>query len=272
LTGRLAAVTIQSYSQAVRNFAWVSTGAGVNHERLAEILSKFALESNYLSPYRPSETIESFLSIYRFKSKTLQHISTDVAQNSNTLRRDWVLDVRTDFPTCKTFYEFKVPSRRESPGQLLFLRGQWSGEWIGLVGSKFQVDPEFFCEFLKFENASDRTNNFSIPKFAAASWNVMKIPLMTIGSYDALNTSIGKNEMKGIRQECAKQMERYRCEINRNDSPRVGNSVVRNYHVFDSTHFAVEQAIWICLQPAKIVLDGRVSTERPMPRVWLILF
>ncbi|RMZ91071.1 hypothetical protein DV736_g1709, partial [Chaetothyriales sp. CBS 134916] len=230
--GGVEPLTVQGYSQAVHNFTQLATGAGENHRRLAEILLPLHRMSQAPdATYNPSTRADRVLNYYGFRLHSPEHHPSEPGKNSASFKSTFILDSRLDFPSCRSFHVFDPPARSQSPGQLLFLRGHLSAEWIALIGSKYRVDPEFFSQALDFRSPGDKTNNFATPTLPGMSWNVIRLPLMTVGSRDPMKRDINKDEINDIRTD-------------------FGNSYVRNYHVFDETNFALEQSITICLQPA----------------------
>lgn len=141
-------------------------------------------------------------------------------------------------------------SRAEStaPCRLLFLRGYPSPEWLGLIGARHMVDPEFFVRFLHFKPAKDAAFNNSFPALPASTWNLLELPVITIGERKAFHGLADQVKIDNMRRETRSKIQRHHDSLRGTSNVDVASSVVRGVAILDHSCFALEQRIWICLQ------------------------
>lgn len=148
---------------------------------------------------------------------------------------------------------------------LIFLRGFLSAAWINNVGSRFFVDPEFFGRHLDFRSTQDKLNNFSTPCLPSTSWHLMELPVTIIGSREsALSGMSASAWTEEERKKGRYALERHHEKLS-SLSPDMtpGESMIRDYYVFDEIHFAIDQRISICMQQVE---DGKPEDERKLFR------
>ena len=144
----------------------------------------------------------------------------------------------------------KTSSETSKPlGRLLFLRGFPSVEWLGLIGARYKIDPEFFMRFLHFKSTKDTIVNYSLPALPAATWNILELPIITIGERKILLGVVNQAEIDNMRREARSKLQEYHDLLRGHDEIIVGSSVVRDVAIIDHSCFALEHCIWICLQP-----------------------
>jgi hypothetical protein len=137
-----------------------------------------------------------------------------------------------------------------------------------VLGSKYGVDPNFFAQVLDFGPSQ---GSFAAPSLPAATWNVLRIPVMTVLSRSpATKATTPGGGITGLRASGAVQMKKYHRRLTRYydadkaaDPIPVGSRYVRNYHVLDETHSAIEQSIHIYVQPASDGIGWVGSYIRP---------
>ncbi|XMA15525.1 hypothetical protein WAI453_008316 [Rhynchosporium graminicola] len=54
----------------------------------------------------------------------------------------------------------------EGSGQLVFIRGFMSPSWVSVIGSKYNIDPEFFRRHMEFFSTSIDRHAYSFPSLA----------------------------------------------------------------------------------------------------------
>jgi hypothetical protein len=140
-----------------------------------------------------------------------------------------------------------------SQGRLVFMRGYMSARWINTIGARYVVDPEFFCRHLDFRPRDDPSSTFSTPALPSSSWHLIELPVMAIGTRMAPKGPVRLESIDGLRDEGAEALAAHHHRIARLSSSdmAVGESMYRQFYVFDETHFAVEQRISICMQPGE---------------------
>lgn len=144
-------------------------------------------------------------------------------------------------------------SRNGPQSHIIFLRGYLSAAWIKNIGGGYFVDPEFFRRHLDFRPANDSSNNFSTPALPSTSWYLMELPIITIGMRSGPRGPLRMEKIEELRKQGAEALERHHGQIAELSSSRMteGESMIRDFYVFDETHFAVEQRISVCMQPAE---------------------
>jgi len=161
----------------------------------------------------------------------------------------WQLQEPSHFRSCHEFHKYKVLSQSESPGQMLFLKGYPSPEWLGLIGSRYRVDPEFFSRFLDFRSTDNLSNRTSVPSLPSCEWNIIELSLSTIGLMNPLVCHGHQTNLATVRRQSAAALAEINGRILRNSRVPVGSTMIRAVNVLDQTHFVIEQSIAICLQP-----------------------
>jgi hypothetical protein len=131
-------------------------------------------------------------------------------------------------------------------GQLLFLRGFLSPEWLAEVGSRYTVDPEFFNRHLDFLSPSTHRNCFSVPSLISTTNNIIHVYVSTILTDNSVYASSLDN-LLAYRRDIREQMIKYRRHLQRTARP--GDSVVRDYTALDLQYAIAEQRISICVMP-----------------------
>lgn len=192
------------------------------------------------------------LTSYTFR---LSHSETPVpsSQSADPSTSKWVLDLPpTNFESCKALSVRKPSLRADTPGEILFLRGHASPEWIGIIGNLYEIDPEFFARVLNFRPHHDPLHNFATPGLSINNLNIVNIPLMTVGKQDPQMHNLSKQELKIVRDNAAQRLDAYHARISGADffSVPVGNSYARDFYFLDETYFAIEQHMSICIKPA----------------------
>ncbi|PNP40643.1 hypothetical protein TGAMA5MH_07642 [Trichoderma gamsii] len=149
---------------------------------------------------------------------------------------------------------------------LILLRGFLSAAWINNVGSRFFVDPEFFGRHLDFRSPQDKFNNFSTPCLPSASWHLMELPVTTLGSRESTFNGLSPSAWTEIERKMGKDaLERHHEKLlSLNPALNLGESMIRDYYVFDEIHFAIDQRISICMQQAE---DGWLEGEEKLFRI-----
>lgn len=149
------------------------------------------------------------------------------------------------------FYHFNLTKPPENC--IIFLRGFMTAQWINNIGARYLVDPEFFCRHLDFSPANDSASAFSIPSLPSSSVHLIELPVFTIGKRTGSTSQLRVDRINQLRREGAISLSSHYHEISKLSSSQMqlGDSMVRNFYVFDETYFAIEQRISICLQRAR---------------------
>lgn len=124
------------------------------------------------------------------------------------------------------------PLPRDNAGQLLFLRGYPSRDWINLLGSKYRIDPELFRRHLTISVQHDL---FDLPSLPSASQNIVHLATTTIGKFSAPPMTMSEAELS---------LQSHRNSLGARSSV-VGESMVRRFSMHDDQHYSIEQDIKI---------------------------
>ncbi|KAB5554580.1 hypothetical protein GE09DRAFT_1058890 [Coniochaeta sp. 2T2.1] len=191
-----------------------------------------------------------------------------------------MLDKPQNFFDWKTFEAHQIPTKAESPAQIILLSGYPTPEWLGVVGAKYKIDPELLARFLDIQVTEKFTESFALPPLPAASWNILEQPIITIGRTGALK-GLSPRSVTAMRAEAKRLLRSHHTILtSQPHSPRLCSSVIRNITVLDQSHFAVEQRVWICLQPKQgispwvLVIwtdSGDNGNETSLQAIWDIL-
>jgi hypothetical protein len=124
------------------------------------------------------------------------------------------------------------PSPHDNSGQLLFLRGFPSPEWINSLGARYRIDPEIFRRHLEHGPGYDA---FDLPGLASSSLSIIKLSTSTLGSREDLTVD---------RQDGDNALLSHFNDLGQNPGV-VGESVVRQLWIHDEKHFSIEQFILV---------------------------
>lgn len=135
------------------------------------------------------------------------------------------------------FAAISVPA--EGSGQLVFVL------WVSVIGSKYNVDPEFFSGHMDFLSASIDRHAYNFPSLANSSNNIFRLCVSTLLHRD----NFGGQNLQSQRSNQATELGTYR--IQQLGSARVccGDSLVREYSTVCSSFSVIEQ--WISLYITK---------------------
>ncbi|KAK3328637.1 hypothetical protein B0T19DRAFT_196272 [Cercophora scortea] len=263
----------EEYAKAVLGYSLLPTGAGQNHTSLADFLTNESTAPLNCQPYLPHYVV------------ALYPLGLDITDNDRaspgpglpavnlspppgqTKSPDSDIDAdhdsaderRHESRRCTLFYDPHDLLRHDMGQQtkplssIVFLRGYMTAAWINAVGARFVVDPEFFCRHLDFRQPDDSVNNFSTPALPSSSWHLIELPVITIGTRTRPKGPMQLDRIEELRKEGAQALAGHHDRIAKLSSSDMatGESMVRDFYVFDETHFAIEQRISICMQPAE---------------------
>ncbi|KAI0183806.1 hypothetical protein EV127DRAFT_376072 [Xylaria flabelliformis] len=228
------------YAELVREFAHLPDGRGANHALLMSFFGK--LTSHWSSSQELPDDEEYFALAYIFDKE-------DDAKHSTEAR--WTLSKAVEYESCLKLVIKTSSETSKSRSRLLFLRGFPSVEWLGLIGARYRVDSELFMRFLHFKPGKDATPNYSLPALPTASWNILEIPIITIGEKKVLPGIGDQSEIQNMRKEARSKLQEHHHLLRGNDGVPVASSIVREVTILDHSCFALEQRIWICLEPLR---------------------
>lgn len=252
---------MQGYSQ-------LATGAGQNHVPLGEFLT--SNQEPTVIQIASSKSNSEFVNIYPLEyNEQLQTLASSSSQTSQGLA-DGDTDPdsleccrllstpderhhepRKSLPFSDPLQFYSHTIGREKPQScIVFMRGWLTTDWINNIGARHVVDPEFWARHLDFRPADDNSNNFSVPALPSTSWHLMELPVITIGTRRTQKGETDLEKIANLRAQAANALKEHHHQVSKlaSSGMSVGDSMIRDFHVFDETHVAVEQKISVCMQ------------------------
>lgn len=228
------AVTSEQYARAIislsRRYSSTSVFPGNHYLDLAEWMLQ---ERNLLSSAKAKVDTKLFAS-----ESEHHHDLVVVYDNSD---RKWAMhpysqDEHEAFSTAGL-----VPE--DGLSQIVFVRGFLSPSWVSAIGSKYQVDPEFFRRHMDFLSVSIDRHAYSSPSLASTSNNMFRLCVSTLLHRD----HFGEQDLHAQRKEQSLQLKTYKIQQLGNTNVSCGDSLVRNYSTLCSSFSVLEQWISICV-------------------------
>ncbi|KAH8660512.1 hypothetical protein BX600DRAFT_438725 [Xylariales sp. PMI_506] len=242
------------YTRKIKKFAYLADGRGANHQLLVTYFGK--LDDRWSKSPHLSSTKQRFALSYTFGKPHLcfcpfaaHEMWLESEGKSDQSEAKWVLNKAVEYESCLDFVVKTKSETSKSPSRLLFLRGVPSVEWLGIIGTKYKIDPEFFMRFLHFKFATNIFTNYSLPALPAATWNILELPIITTGRRKVVLGPLKQIEVDAMRREVKSNLQAHHDRLQENSELAVASSVVRDISIIDHIYFALEQRIWICLQP-----------------------
>jgi hypothetical protein len=246
----------EEYANAVLGYSRLSTGAGQNHISLGQYLST----SPTTVRLEPRRGEDDFVTLYPLGDG---QVSQQSSSQSPPRSSDGDGDLESaderhhkalkplNFQDHSDFYSYNINKPPQS--SIIFLRGFMTAQWINNIGARYVVDPEFFCRHLDFGPANDNANNFSIPALPSSSGHLIELPIITIGKRTASTDALRADKIDELRSQGASALAAHHHQISKlaSSKMKLGDSMVRDFHIFDEIHYAIEQRISICMQPTK---------------------
>lgn len=146
-----------------------------------------------------------------------------------------------------------VPS--ESLGQVVFIRGFVSPSWVAVLGSKYNIDPEFFRRHMDFLSTNNDRHSFSFPSLANSSNNIFRLCVNTLVHRD----NFGGQNVHSQRSEQISELGKYKIHQLGSKNVCCGDSLVREYTTVCASFSVIEQ--WISIYVAKTSSSWAGKTE-----------
>jgi hypothetical protein len=135
-------------------------------------------------------------------------------------------------------------------GHMLFLRGHPSPEWLLSIGTKYQVDPEYFQRYLDF--FLGQPEHFPLPSLPSTALPMIKLKITTVGgSQNPPKTLNHEEELQSVQSENLATKRAYREKLRTHADCSLGDSIVRDCSIHDLSHFSIEQDIYINTRPTR---------------------
>ena len=130
-------------------------------------------------------------------------------------------------------------------GQIVFIRGFISPSWVSVIGSKYEIDPEFFRRHMDYLSASVERHSYSFPSLASSSNNIVRLCVSTLLHRD----DFGGQNLQSQRSHQTTELTTYKIQQLGSTKVSCGDSVVRDYSTVCSSFSVIEQ--WISLYITK---------------------
>ena len=114
--------------------------------------------------------------------------------------------------------------RKQTRGRLLFLQGFVSPMWLNCLGSKFEVDPEFYFRHLDLTSSFPSPDHFTSMSLQPMA-DIVRIHMGSILSWNGVNPLA--DSTAELRSSCKTQMSRYLHKLVNEQEIIPGDSVVR---------------------------------------------
>ncbi|KAJ3580212.1 hypothetical protein NPX13_g352 [Xylaria arbuscula] len=259
---RKSALTPEQYARAIialsRRYASNSTFPGNNYVGLGE----WVLQDRSLFNTTKSED-ERVL----FVSQSEKPHDLVVVYNSGA--RKWEMQQYSQEQHQAFSLDTTVPAR--GSGQLVFIRGFISPSWVTALGSKYNIDPEYFRQHMDFLSASVDRHAYSFPSLSSSSNNIIRLCVSTLVHRD----DFGGQDIQSQRSHESAQLATYRMHSLGSNRVSCGDSIVREYSTICPSFSVMEQ--WISISISKTdrgwaviawMDQGRPLEESP-PGPWL---
>lgn len=151
-------------------------------------------------------------------------------------------------------------------GQIVFIRGFISPSWVSVIGSKYNIDPEFFRRHMDFLSTSIHRHAYGFPSLASASNNIFRLCVSTLLHRD----DFGGQDLHSQRSDQSTQLGTYKIQQLRSTRICCGDSLVREYSTVCSCFSVIEQWISLCIVKADRGWVGKRQCYMPREKYWLI--
>lgn len=138
-------------------------------------------------------------------------------------------------------------------GQIVFLRGLVSPSWVSAIGSRYNIDPEFFLRHMNFLSTSIDRHAYSFPSLATSSDNIFRLCVSTLFHRD----DFGGQDLRSQRLEEVAGLERYKMQQLGTTKVSCGDSLVREYSTVCSSFSVLEQWISLCVAKTERGWSGK---------------
>ncbi|KAL7948776.1 hypothetical protein V8C42DRAFT_312303 [Trichoderma barbatum] len=128
-------------------------------------------------------------------------------------------------------------------GQMVFIRGFISPSWVSAIGSKYNIDPEFFRRHMDFLSASIDRHAYSTPSLPSSAKNLFRLCVNTLLHRD----DFGGQDLQSQRLEQSAELAKYKAQQLGSTRVCCGDSLVREYSTVCSSFSVIEQWISLCI-------------------------
>lgn len=128
-------------------------------------------------------------------------------------------------------------------GQIVFIRGFISPSWVSAIGSKYNIDPEFFRRHMDFLSTSIHRHAYGFPSLVSSSNNIFRLCVSTLLHRDGF----GGQDLHSQRSDQSAKLGTYKIQQLGTTRVCCGDSVVREYSTICSCFSVIEQWISLCI-------------------------
>lgn len=137
-------------------------------------------------------------------------------------------------------------TRRKQPsGRLLFMEGYPSPQWLNHLGSKFDIDPEFYFRHLEFDHIQKTPTHFFMSSLPSVA-EIIRIRITSILSRNDFQFE-PEHTIADLRKTSEVHMDEYLNNLVKSLKVSLSESIVRRFSVHDKQHFSIEQMVTICV-------------------------
>ena len=140
-------------------------------------------------------------------------------------------------------FHVAAPVPTGGAGQIIFIRGFISPSWVSVIGSKYNIDPEFFRRHMDFLSASTNGHSYSFPSLSSSSDNIFRICVSTLLYRDDFRGQ----DLHSQRSNHSAELGTYKIQQLRSAGVCCGDSLVREYTTVCSSFSVIEQWISLCV-------------------------
>lgn len=149
-------------------------------------------------------------------------------------------------PSVQSLDGYDDEMRRKQPsGRLLFMKGYPSPQWLNHLGSKFDIDPEFYFRHFEFNHWPATPTHFFMSSLPSVA-EIIRIRITSILSRDQFYVE-PEHTVTDLRKSCKVHMDEYLNNLVRSLKVSISESIVRRFSVHDKQHFSIEQMITVCV-------------------------
>ncbi|KAI0811538.1 hypothetical protein GGR55DRAFT_105155 [Xylaria sp. FL0064] len=128
--------------------------------------------------------------------------------------------------------------------RLLFLRGYPSADWLCHIGRELNLEYEFYYQHFSLVSQLSIAESYSHPPLSLISTDTIQLTFTSIGSWDNHGSGI---DLTSARARLGEDMKAFLEDLNRNQGPKLCDSIVREFEVHDLEHFSIEQLVTVKL-------------------------
>ncbi|KAL4744599.1 hypothetical protein BDW72DRAFT_208891 [Aspergillus terricola var. indicus] len=128
-------------------------------------------------------------------------------------------------------------------GQIVFIRGFISPPWVSAIGSKYNIDPEFFRRHMDFLCTGIHRHSYSYPSLVSSSNNIIRLCVNTLLHRD----DFGGQDLRLQRSIQSTELMTYKMQQLGSTRACCGDSMVREYSTVSPCFSVLEQWISLCI-------------------------